>query len=106
MAEFNRVLQCFAHGQNGRWEAICVDLDIAVEGSSLEDVRSRLTAAIDSYVEDASREDVRTAARLLNRRAPFLVRLRLALDYALHAARARRSGGEDLKAGFDLPCPA
>lgn len=101
----DRPLQCFANGRDGRWEAICVDLDIAVEGRSLDDVRARLEQAIGTYVQDAAREDAATAHRLLSRRAPSWVRLRLAAAYAWHAARRRRPAG-DLRAGFDLPCPA
>ena len=99
-------LQCFARGRGERWEAICTDFDIAVEGRSLDDAKDRLEAAIRTYVADASAEAPETAARLLNRRAPWWVRLRLAASYALYAFRTRRPDGRDLKAGFDLPCPA
>lgn len=83
-----------------------MDFDIAVEGSSLDDVRAVLAAAIRSYVEDAVAERQPTTERLLQRRTPFWVRWRLAAAYALYGARERRSHGGDLKAGFDLPCPA
>lgn len=97
-------LQCYAHGHEGAWEAICVDLDIAVQGSSLDEVRALLDVAIQSYCEDAIAEDRETAVRLLNRRAPFSVRFRLALDYLAHTLR--KNGDDELKAGFDVACPA
>ena len=106
MVSHERTLQCFAHGRGDRWEAICVDFEIAVEGRSLDDVRAILAESIRTYVEDAVAEGQPTTERLLRRKTPFWVRWRLAAAYALYAARERRSLDCDLKAGFDLLCPA
>ena len=37
----DRMVRCYAKGHTGDWEAICLDLDIAVQGESFEDVFSR-----------------------------------------------------------------
>ncbi len=95
-------VQCFARGVPGSWEAICIDFDIAVQGSSYDDVRAMLDEAIASYVVDAQREDARTSARLLSRRSPLFVRVKLVAGWILHQFRHDRS----LSASFDLPCPA
>ena len=95
-------LRCYAHGHGDSWEAICIDLDIAVQGRSLEEVKHLLNAAVDSYVDDAAKETPATAARLLNRKAPLLTRAKLGfamLAYSLAATRPR-----DHQASFELPC--
>lgn len=102
----NKALWCFAHGSDtSGWEAICVDLDIAVEGRDFEDVRRRLEAAVRSYVADALQESPADRRRLLNRRAPLHVRLTCWLHLAIHALTRKRAD-DDLRAGFDLPCHA
>lgn len=100
---FRRV-QCYAHGKPGNWEAICVDLDIAVQGTSFDEVQTILNEAIAGYIKDALAEDERHARALLTRRAPFHLRLKLALAYVAHTIR--RDGDGEFKAGFDVPCPA
>ena len=101
----NRV-QCFAHGVPGDWEAVCVDLDIAVQGSSFEEVRDLLDEAVHTYVQDALAEDSKRARALLNRRAPIGLRLRLAASYLAHLIFSRRDSDREYQAGFDLPCHA
>lgn len=101
----HRVL-CYAMGHDeGRWEAICVDLDIAVEGTSFRNVQSRLESAIRSYVEEALKEEPHIAQKLLNRRSPLRVRLRLWAATQLFQLR-RRSTEARSAATFEVPCPA
>lgn len=100
----NRRLLCFAHGRNGEWEAICVDLDIAVQGRSPDEVRVLLNEAIATYIADAKAESPEVAARLLNRRAPWWVRARHVLSFTLYALSSRSNG--DDQAGFSVPCHA
>lgn len=100
----NRVVRAYAHGHDGLWEAICVDLDIAVQGESFEEVRAKLGNAIDGYVEDVKRLSPSDAHRLLNRRAPIWVGLKFALVFLWHSFRAPRRN--ELQAGFDIPCHA
>lgn len=99
-----RQIWCFAWGQPGDWEALCPDFDIAVQGGSLDEVRCLLGEAVRTYAEDAQREDPRTAARLLNRKAPLGVRMKLAGSLLKHILRG--DGERDSRAGFDIPCPA
>ncbi len=42
----NKQLFCVARRQRDRWEAICLDLDIAVEGRSFDEVRNLLQEAV------------------------------------------------------------
>ena len=94
---------CFARGVDGEWEAICPDLDIAVQGSSFDEVKSLLSESIKTYVEDAMAEGPEVARRLLSRRAPLWLRLQLAFALLGHAVRRE---GQSYRAGFDLPCHA
>ena len=38
MGTMMKRLLCFAEGKEGDWEGICVDLDIAVQGASFNEV--------------------------------------------------------------------
>lgn len=97
---------CVAKGNEAEgWEALCVDLDIAVSGQSFDEVRNNLNAAIESYVEDAMKEDPAICRELLSRRAPLYVRLGWNLQFLLHSMFGKRQD-HDLRAGFDVPCPA
>lgn len=98
-------VRCFAHGRDNDWEAICVDLDVAVQGTSFENVKATLDEAIRSYASAAMQEDDDTAKRLLHRRAPWYVTAKLSLGMALQGLLSRDDSGE-VQASFGLPCPA
>jgi len=96
-------LLCFAEGHGDAWEAFCLDLDLAVQGRSFEEVYRSLSAAIRDYVEAARKEDKRTADRLLNRRAPLWDRLRF---YGRYFGSVLKPHDDEKTHGFTLPCPA
>jgi len=98
-------LLCHAHGREGAWEAICVDLDIAVQGRTLESVQSGLSKAISTYTKAAHEEEEKTASKLLNRRAPLSVRLNLLFRFVRHVL-SKKDDNNNLHANFELPCPA
>lgn len=100
-----RALRCYAFGVAGDYEAICVDLDIAVQGSSFQEVYETLNAAVASYVQDAQKEDEATARKLLSRRAPWHVRTGYGLQF-IAGLLARRVLNGRSEASFDLACPA
>lgn len=68
-------LECIAHGAGNHWEAICLDLDIAVQGSSLDEVTRLLRESVETYIEDAMAQNEPTRSQLLSRGVPFLVRV-------------------------------
>lgn len=98
-------LLCYAHGRESDWEAICVDLDIAVQGSSFDEVRSLLSSAITSYIADVAAESPKDAVRLLTRRAPLHVRAALALRLAWYNLMHGKQDRE-MQASFPVLCPA
>lgn len=102
-----RTFSCFAHGRDASWEAICIDLDIAVTGRSFSEVKRLLSTAIKSYVEDARAESPEEAKRLLSRSAPWYVHARLQAEVWWCKLRSRFDGRNGEKAsGFDIPCLA
>lgn len=98
-----KVLRCYAEGRDGEWEAFCLDLDIAVQGRSFEEVFRALGEAIALHVEAVSELSESDRARLLNRPAPLSLRLRF-LGHALRALFTRDDDGYHHH--FTLPCAA
>ena len=95
-------LLCFAHGRDDDWQAICLDLDIAVQGRSFEEVRDGLEKAVVSYLRDALKEE-QPARRLLNRSAPWYIRLSYVVRF-MFATIFKRDG--QFRHAFDMPCAA
>lgn len=101
-----RSLLCVVEGRGDEWEAICLDLDIAVAGRSFEGVMHDLEKAVALYMASANQEAPADRARLLNRRAPLWLRVKT-VAHVLFALLSDRSGGRgESGGGFRLPCPA
>lgn len=69
------VLLCYAEGSGSAWEAICLDFDIAVQGTSDRDVMNKLEAAIHDYFEYVRGLPQEEQERFLRRRVPMKVML-------------------------------
>ena len=100
-----RVLRCYAEGRDGGWEAYCLDLDIAVQGGSFEEVFRALNESIGAYVESASELPASDARRLLDRPAPLSLRLRF-LWYSLRSVFGNDRGDGEFRHQFTVPCAA
>jgi len=88
MKPSNLLLRCYAEQKDGYWQALCLDLCLAAQGDSYDEVHDKLKAMICEYVSDAVEgEDREHAAELLSRRAP----LRYWLKY--YTIRLLHSGG-------------
>ncbi len=88
----SRILHCYAEGRQGEWEAICLDLDIAVQGHSFEDVYDSLKRAIALYLETGDALPERERAGLLDRPAPLAVRWKFFARAAQFLVRDSRNG--------------
>jgi hypothetical protein len=97
---------CIVHGHGTEWEGLCLDLDIAVHGQSLDEVKTTLEKAVVSFIEDAVKEDKTTRKRLLRRRAPFLARLGWTLRLFYRSLIGDKKFGGDETAGFPVSSPA
>lgn len=68
-------LTCIARGHEGHWEAACLDFDIVLQGHSFEEVERLMHDAVQSYIENALKEEEPARSQLLRRRAPLSARL-------------------------------
>ena len=71
--------QCYAYRSREAWEAICVDLDIAVFGGSANEVVASLETGIRMHLEGVSELPAEEQDHLLARRAPWYVWAKLAM---------------------------
>jgi hypothetical protein len=97
-------LHCIATGHDDRWEAFGLDLDLAVQGSSFDEVRGFLDKAIHMYIGRAMEEPEPTRTQLLSRKAPLSVRLSWGLR--LFRSVISDTTGRDLTIGFPVACHA
>lgn len=96
-------LLCFAHGQGDEWEAICLDLDLAVQGRSYEEVYEGLNRAVGTYIQDALKEKPDVTRKLLRRKAPWHVRAGYIGSFVLSTLLSRDT---EQRHGYTLPCAA
>jgi predicted RNase H-like HicB family nuclease len=98
-----RTLHCYAEGRDGDWEAICLDLDIAVQGRSFEEVFGSLQQAIALYLETVADLPGDQGSGLLHRPVPLSIRLK----FLAHAARGLFSVSDDRQRHqFTMPLAA
>jgi hypothetical protein len=98
------LLRCFAEQRDGAWEALCVDLDLAVQGDSFEQVYRDLADAVAQYIDHVHTLPPAEQRRLLRRKAPVALRLRF-VGAALALAFLPRSEQRG-RAEFTLPAAA
>ncbi len=66
--------RCYAYGSDENWEAVCVDLDIAVFGASASEVEEALDRCIQMYLERVADLPAAERRRFLTRKSPWYVR--------------------------------
>lgn len=71
---------CYAEGQEGHWEAFCLNFDLAVEGSSLPEVKRKLSEQIELYLETVHSLPEAEQRALINRKAPLWMWFKVALS--------------------------
>ncbi len=84
-----RLVHCYAEGEDSVWEAFCIDLDLAVQGISFPDVYQKLNDQISLYSESVAILPEADQERLLRRHAPLSTTIPL-LFSALRSAIGRR----------------
>lgn len=100
----SRILRCYAEGRDGEWEAICLDLDIAVQGESFEEVFHSLGDAVSIYLESVAALPESERKELLDRSAPLPVRLRFFAHVLRSTFKDRKR--DDFWHQFTMPCAA
>lgn len=71
-----RVLRCYAEGNNSGWEAFCLELDIAIQADTLKDAMDDLHGAIAIHLESVMDLPEAEREHLLYRPAPLTMRLK------------------------------
>jgi hypothetical protein len=106
MAE--RRFLCYVEGIGDKWEAISVDFDIAVSGCSLDEIKTILTSAILTYIEDANKEEERARKRLLSRRMPRRVQFAWILKIIAHELfrSTSNNAGALFEGRYEFSCQA
>jgi hypothetical protein len=99
-----RVLHCYAFGRDDRWQAICLDLDLAVQGGSFEEVFRLLNDTISFHMEGIMELPPDDQKRLVSRSVPWLVRLKFAIAGFLLGLRTRGDGPFEHR--YTMPLPA
>ena len=95
--------RCYAYGRGQDWEAICVDLDIAVFGSSVEEVKASLDTCIQMYLERVFELPPAEQRPFLTRKAPWHVRTRLAFMTWLHSLRGDHGRSRSFSLQLHIP---
>ena len=67
-------LRCYAYRDGDAWEAICVDLDIAAFGPSLDEVKNSLAICIEIYLERVAELPAHEQSYFLTRKSPWPLR--------------------------------
>lgn len=97
-----RLLRCYAENKGQGWEAICLDLDIAVQADSFEEAFRELREAVEVYAETVAELPEADRKRLFNRRAPLSLRV----TFFLHALYSIFRDDDKERANFTCHCPA
>jgi hypothetical protein len=71
------VLFCYAEGSGNAWEAICLNFDIAVQGTSELDVMAKLEAAVTDYFQYVKTLPADEQKDFLGRRVPLRIQFSL-----------------------------
>lgn len=102
----NQILRCYAWGRRAEWQAICVDLDIVVQGSSVEEAKDILRACVDDYLDIVAGMPLEEQQHLLHRRSPWGLRAKLAFRAWLPWNRRRDAGPVGFPVRASQPLPA
>ena len=80
-------LKCYAYREGDAWEAICVDLDIATFGTSLDEVKRSLATSIELYLGRVAELPAHEQSDFLARKSPWHLRAKLAFTTWLSCLR-------------------
>jgi predicted RNase H-like HicB family nuclease len=97
-----RLLRCYAENEGRGWEAICLDVDVAVQAATFDEAVRELREALAVYFETVRDLSEQDRERLLNRRAPLSLRAK----FFLRALRALFRDDDTERAEFTCSCPA
>jgi hypothetical protein len=107
MAKTGTLYRAYAEMRpDGRWEAVCLDFDIAVEGASLDEAVQQITKGVREYLDYVDKLPAEERRRFLRRRVPLSVRLSFAWRSLTTILLGRLAGDQRPRADLTLSCPA
>jgi hypothetical protein len=95
-------IRCFAQGSGDVWEAFSLELGLAAQASSLEEVKAKLESMIETYVCEALTVDREHAQQLLSRKATWSV---FAKYYFICALGVLNNNGRKRSTTYREPMP-
>ena len=96
-------LKCYAYREGDAWEAICVDLDIATFGTSLDEVKRSLATSIELYLGRVAELPAHERSDFLARKSPWHLRAKLAFTTWLSGLRGAAGRFRGFSFQHDLP---
>ncbi len=99
------VLRVFFEKSGSVWQALCLDLDIAAQGETCQEAQALMKDMIASYLEEVFTYPPEDRKRLLNRKAPFFVRLKWAYKIFVYSLFANRGAGDKMVIPSHHHCP-
>ena len=77
MADKSMMIRFFGYQENGIWYAFCLDLNLAVQASTLDQARAQILDMASDYLHDALKGvDKDFQEQLLTRKAPLSIRFK------------------------------
>ena len=103
MKPIDLILRCYGERKGDVWQAFCIDLNLAAQGKTAEEVKRKLEQQIQSYLYDAlAGADKEYALQLLSRKAPLSFRVK----YHYYKLLCKIGGTkEDICRIFNSPMP-
>jgi len=99
------VLRVFFEKTGSVWQAICLDLDLAVQGNTCRETQDLMKDMISSYLETISTYSKEERKRMLNRKAPLWVRLAWAYKFFVYSVFSNRGAGDKMVIPSHHHCP-
>lgn len=99
--KYPEYVRIYAEGRPGQWEAFCLDLDLAVQGTSFPEVKKKIEDQVELFVESLHDLPEADQIRMLNRKVPLWFELRAA--WKLLCARWDKSEDRRQRAEFEVP---
>lgn len=85
----NLLVKCIAFKDGDQWIGVCLNFNLAAQGTTFIEVKNRLDSQIKSYINEAFNQDQEHVAYLLNRKAPFVYQFRFWLAKTLHSIKVK-----------------
>lgn len=100
-------VKCIARGVDTQWEAMCMTFDLAVQGSSFDEVKADLDLAIRMYLESFDEADAEGFLAAIKRPVPKHVQLGIYAEIIWLSVKSMFSSNDKTSMAFyPSSCPA